>query len=113
MKLRSRNISVSNLKKARVPLSPLPEQHRIVAKVNELMSLCDQLESQLNTSPNPTPAISWIPFSSRRSAWRQRARGETPAVEHCLAEPSSGWWLVERNPRTVCILPVDFGTLTA
>ncbi len=27
------------------PLPPLPEQHRIVAKVDELMALCDQLQS--------------------------------------------------------------------
>ncbi|MDP3815888.1 restriction endonuclease subunit S [Pseudomonas sp.] len=40
------NISQEKLKLAPIPLAPLPEQHRIVAKVDELMALCDRLEAQ-------------------------------------------------------------------
>lgn len=38
-------ISASNLKEVRFPVPPLAEQHRIVAKVDELMALCDRLEA--------------------------------------------------------------------
>ena len=41
------NLFIGALKQLLVPLPPLPEQHRIVAKVEELMSLCDRLEAQL------------------------------------------------------------------
>lgn len=40
------NLSSADLAKFLVPLPPLSEQHRIVAKVDELMALCDQLENQ-------------------------------------------------------------------
>ena len=44
------NISVGKSRRLPIPLPPLAEQHRIVAKVDELMALCDQLETQLNTT---------------------------------------------------------------
>lgn len=43
-------ITQSNLKRTLCPLPPLAEQKRIVAKVNELMALCDTLESRLTQS---------------------------------------------------------------
>ncbi len=40
------NFNGTKLKNALIPLPPLPEQHRIVAKVDRLMSLCDELEAR-------------------------------------------------------------------
>ena len=43
-------ISATNLKQVELPLPPLAEQRRIVAKVDELMALCDRLEACLATA---------------------------------------------------------------
>jgi len=40
-------IKSSRLKEIPVPVPPLPEQHRIVAKVDQLLTLCDQLKTRL------------------------------------------------------------------
>ncbi len=43
-------ISLGKLREYLMPLPPLAEQHRIVAKVDELMALCDELENQQTNS---------------------------------------------------------------
>jgi type I restriction enzyme S subunit len=43
-------IALRPLRNFVVPAAPLAEQHRIVAKVDELMALCDRLEASLDTA---------------------------------------------------------------
>lgn len=61
-----------------VALPPLAEQHRFVAKVDELMALCDQLEQQLSQA-------------------EQSRRGLLEAVlQEVLVEPQADLTLVAR-----------------
>ena len=41
-------LNVGLIRNASTPLPPIAEQHRIVAKVDQLMSLCDQLKARLS-----------------------------------------------------------------
>ena len=50
-------INQESLSKIAVPVPPLPEQYRIVAKVDELMALCDQLEASLATAQTETSRL--------------------------------------------------------
>jgi type I restriction enzyme S subunit len=43
------NLSMGNIASFAIPFPPLAEQHRIVAKVDELMALCDTLKSRLSS----------------------------------------------------------------
>jgi type I restriction enzyme S subunit len=45
-----RHLTGRGLSAVLVPVAPLGEQHRIVAKVDELMAICDQLEAQVTTA---------------------------------------------------------------
>ena len=46
------DLGLTRMIKITVPLPPLAEQHRIVARVDELMVLCDRLETSLTTTDN-------------------------------------------------------------
>ncbi|WP_286786356.1 MULTISPECIES: restriction endonuclease subunit S [Pseudomonas] len=43
-----KNVSREQILSLPIAVPPLPEQHRIVAKVDQLMALCDQLKARLN-----------------------------------------------------------------
>lgn len=47
-----KNVNATELGSLSIPLPPLAEQQRIVAKVEELMALCDRLEAQIATTQN-------------------------------------------------------------
>jgi type I restriction enzyme, S subunit len=52
-----KNISRDTISRLPIPLPPLEEQRRIVAKVNQLMSLCDSLEQKIEESTSRQAAL--------------------------------------------------------
>jgi type I restriction enzyme S subunit len=51
------NIGIIALKNINIPLPPLPEQHRIVAKIDKLMKLCDDLEQSIRQNQQYTQEL--------------------------------------------------------
>jgi type I restriction enzyme, S subunit len=51
------DLGLTRMIKITVPVPPLPEQRRIVAKVDELMALCDQLEANLSKGVDTTSRL--------------------------------------------------------
>jgi len=55
--LTAKGIKAAKLRRLPVAIPPLAEQLRIVAKVNELMALCDRLEAQLVTAKDENSSL--------------------------------------------------------
>jgi type I restriction enzyme S subunit len=51
------NISLTNAREFILPLPPLAEQRRIVAKVDQLITYVDQLESQIDQSHSTAESL--------------------------------------------------------
>ena len=68
------DLGLTRMIKITLPLPPLAEQHRIVAKVDALMALCDRLEAGLNSAA----------ASRRRLLVALLAEALAPAVEHAM-----------------------------
>jgi type I restriction enzyme, S subunit len=64
------------------PLPPLAEQRRIVAKVNELMRVCDQLEAQLAVTQTDSSLLLEAVLSQALND--NRALNDCPAVDDVL-----------------------------
>jgi type I restriction enzyme S subunit len=62
-----------------IPLLPLAEQHRIVAKVDTLLALCDQLEQQLSHADKQRRRLLLAWPCSNASASRDSSRFATPS----------------------------------
>lgn len=75
------SINQKNLGKTLIPLPPLAEQKRIVAKVDELMALCDRLALQQQERETRHAALA-------RASLARFADAPTPANLHFLFHPS-------------------------
>ncbi|MBD2058112.1 restriction endonuclease subunit S [Oculatella sp. FACHB-28] len=91
-------LSMTRLKDFFIPLPPLAEQKRIVAKVDELMQMCDRLQQSQETRDNLRQKL-------RSSAIDSLMKTETDE------ELKQSWTIVRDNWQTLSQKPEDVGNL--
>lgn len=88
------HLSTKQIEEAIVPLPPLAEQKRIIAKVDELMALCDRLEAQLKERDIKQAALA-------KAALAKFTEDPTPENLQLLFHPS---FSIEPEELKTCIL---------
>jgi type I restriction enzyme S subunit len=92
------HFSATSLRKFAFPLPPIDEQKRIVAKVDELMALCDDLEATQNQRDS-------IRTAARKSAIDSISTATTPD------ELNTGWKRISNNWTTIADTPESVASL--
>ena len=93
--LAQQNISQTVLKHLMISVPPLAEQKRIVAKVDELMALCDQLEQQQKQRDN-------LRTATRKSAIDAISTATTPEeLEAAWKRINNNWEVIADTPESI------------
>ena len=82
------NISVTQAHNMKIPLPPLSEQHRIVAKLDELMTYCDELEASIKESQQQNELLLQQVL---REALEPASVNKAEYELNMAAEPKSGY----------------------
>ena len=91
-------INASDMKEALIPLPPLDEQKRIIARVDELMAFCDELESAQNQRD-------LIRTAARKSAIDAISTATTPEeLDVAWKRISSNWTTIADTPESISSL---------
>jgi type I restriction enzyme, S subunit len=89
------HFSASSIRKLAIPLPPLAEQKHIVAKVDELMALCDQLEQQQKQRDN-------LRTATRKSAIDAISTATTPEeLEATWKRINNNWDVIADTPESI------------
>ena len=91
-------INASDLKEALIPLPPFDEQKRIVTKVDELMALCDELETAQNQRNS-------IRTAARKSAIDAISTATTSEeLDVAWKRISNNWMILADTPESIASL---------
>jgi restriction endonuclease S subunit len=89
------HLSTKQINEALIPIPPIAEQVRIVAKVDELMALCDQLEQQQKQRDN-------LRIATRKSAIDAISTATTPEeLEAAWKRIDNNWEVIADTPESV------------